>query len=36
VVVEDTPQARGYLHAASHLLAAEPVENEAEVTNRDN
>lgn len=25
VVVEDTPQARGYLHAASHLLVAEEI-----------
>jgi large subunit ribosomal protein L30 len=30
VVVQDTPQTRGYLHAASHLLVAEAVEDEAE------
>jgi large subunit ribosomal protein L30 len=30
VVVADSPQTRGYLHAASHLLVAEQVDNEAE------
>ena len=28
VVVEDTPQTRGYLHAASHLLAVEQVDSD--------
>ena len=28
VVVEDSPQARGYLHAASHLLAVEQVKSD--------
>jgi large subunit ribosomal protein L30 len=28
VVVDDSPQTRGYLHTASHLLVAEPVDSE--------
>jgi len=36
VVVADTPSTRGYLHAASHLLTVQQVENEAEVTSGDN